>query len=29
MSFTNAQLATKISDLIAFRGTFNEQYKNW
>ena len=29
MSFTNAQLATKISDLINFWSTFNEQYKNW
>ena len=29
MSFTNAQLAQKISDLIDFWSSFNEEYKNW
>jgi hypothetical protein len=29
MSFTNAQLATKISDLIAYWSVFNEEYSNW
>ncbi|MHC4302669.1 MAG: hypothetical protein ACYS7Y_35870, partial [Planctomycetota bacterium] len=29
MSFTNAQLGQKISDLIDFWSSFNEEYKNW
>ena len=29
MSFTNAQLATKISDLIAYWSAMNEEYSNW
>ncbi len=29
MSFTNAQLATKIADLITYWSSFNEEYSNW
>ena len=29
MSFTNAQLATKISDLIDYWSTFSAEYSNW
>ena len=29
MSFTNAQLATKIADLIEYWSTFNTEYSNW
>ena len=29
MSFTNAQLATQIADLISYWATFNEQYSDW
>ena len=29
MSFTNAQLAQKIADLIEYWSSFNEEYSNW